>query len=212
MIHQTIQITIKKINKIKNLIKRKSPLIIQNRHLGPQWWALQPAAESDSRLSSRFAPEHARDQHIMEEPNIFLGCAVCRQSNRLKKSIKTTWKSSEALGKMLLRGRGMCAYGTDGHSNEKRPKVIRVSKPEARQNNATFPLITFSFAPPQFLLLTSDQYGEKGERSLWVWGWKSSHQFCAGSRSARSGFKTTSSEYDPFESDGGWNSLIFDTK
>lgn len=103
----------------------------------------------------------------MEEPNIFLGCAVGRQSNRLKKSIKTTWKSSEALGKMLLRGRGMCAYGSHSHtSNEKRPKVIRVSKPEARQNNATFPLITFSFAPPRFLLLTSDQYGEKGDRSL----------------------------------------------
>lgn len=59
----------------------------------------------------------------MEEPNIFLGCAVCKQSNRLKKSVKTTWKSSEALGKMLLRGRGMCAYGTDRHtSNEKGPK------------------------------------------------------------------------------------------
>lgn len=46
----------KKINKIKNLMKRKSLLIIQNKHLGPQWWALQPAAESDSHFSSRFAP------------------------------------------------------------------------------------------------------------------------------------------------------------
>lgn len=59
----------------------------------------------------------------MEEPNILLGCAVCRQSNRLKQSIKTTWKSSEALGKTLLRGRGMCARGTGGHiSNGKRAK------------------------------------------------------------------------------------------
>lgn len=62
----------------------------------------------------------------MEEPNIVLVCAVCRQSNRLKKSIKTTWKSSEAFGKTLLRGRGMCSCGTDGHiSNEKGPKVMR---------------------------------------------------------------------------------------
>lgn len=72
----------------------------------------------------------------MEEPNILLGCAVFRQSNRLKKSIKTTWKSSEALGKTLLRGRGMCSCGTDGHiSDEKGPKVIRVSKLDAWKNN-----------------------------------------------------------------------------
>ena len=70
----------------------------------------------------------------MEEPNILLGCAVCRQSNRLKKSIKTTWKSSEALGKTLLRGRGMCLCGTDG-ADERGPKIIRASKPDAWKSN-----------------------------------------------------------------------------
>lgn len=50
----------------------------------------------------------------LEEPIILLDCAVCWQSNgnqinsyKTSDSIKTTWKSSEALGKTLLRGRGM---------------------------------------------------------------------------------------------------------
>lgn len=82
----------------------------------------------------------------MEEPNILLGCAVCRPSNRLEKSIKTTWKCPEALGKSLLRGRGMCSYGADGHvSNYKEPKVFKSSKPDTWQLNLTFPLVTFSF-------------------------------------------------------------------
>lgn len=39
----------------------------------------------------------------------------------------------------------MCAYDTGSHiSNEKRPKVIRTSKPDAQQINAAFPhIITF---------------------------------------------------------------------
>lgn len=75
----------------------------------------------------------------MEEPNSLLGCAVCRQSNRLEKSIKTTWKSSEALGKTLLRGRGMCSCGAD----EKGPEVIRASKRDTWKNNQLSLLLRF---------------------------------------------------------------------
>lgn len=79
----------------------------------------------------------------MEEPNSLLGLLSAGNPTGLK-SIKTTWKSSEALGKTLLRGRGMCSCGTDGHiSSEKGPKVIRASKLDAWKNNQLSLLLRF---------------------------------------------------------------------
>lgn len=151
----------------------------------------------------------------MEEPNILLGCAVCRQSNRLKKFIKTTWKSSEALGKTLLRGRGMCSCGTDGKiSNEKGPKVIRASKLDAWKNNQLSLLLRIYLLCPNLFcwLQTNIERWDMDPREYGEEHPPISSKQGADLQGVDSKQRAVIPGYFPFESVGGWNGLIFDTK